>query len=83
MSLLLEQLGFIMQSDNIGITEYTLIVDDSLIIEIVNLDELFSISFYQNENKTIVANRYSCHTIKELEFLLYNGRVGSILQANN
>ena len=42
----------------------------------------YPFNFFKDE-KTIVANRYKCNSQADLEFLLFNGRVGSIFTTIN
>lgn len=89
-----DQYGFILsktivdETDRFGqsnIYEYQLKVSDELIIEVTVLDNIYSIVTKNKEGikQLTIANRYKCDNESELNFLLLNGRIGSILSAIN
>lgn len=78
-----EKYGFKLIENDDGIKTFSIIVNSLETVELVQLENVFSLNYFLKEKKTIVANRYRCNSQADLEFLLFNGRVGSILSSIN
>lgn len=76
-----EKYGFtLINTTNNGIKEYRFAVCDGEFIELVRLDDIFSLDYFYKDTKMVVANRYRCNSDEDFEFLLFNGRVGYIFK---
>ena len=78
-----EKYGFKLIENDDGIKTYSVIVNKLETVELVQLENIFSLNYFLKNEKTIVANRYRCNSQADLEFLLFNGRVGSIFATIN
>ena len=78
-----ETFGFKLIKNNDGLKTFSVIVNSLETVELVQLENIFSLNYFLKDEKTIVANRYRCNSLADLEFLLFNGRVGSIFTTIN
>lgn len=46
-------------------------------VELMVSENSYTLSIWHNDDETIVANRYEVETQKELDFIIFRGRVGS------
>jgi hypothetical protein len=82
-SILTDKYGFKLINNYDGLCEYRIYLSPDNYIEIINFENIFSLIYYFNNNKYIVANRYECNTDSELEFILLNGRWGDEFKVIN
>jgi|JI7StandDraft_1071085.scaffolds.fasta_scaffold931405_1 hypothetical protein len=78
-----ETYGFKLIKNDDGLKTFSVIVNSLETVELVQLENVFSLNYFFKDEKTIVANRYKCNSQADLEFLLFNGRVGSIFTTIN
>ena len=78
-----ETYGFKLIKNDDGLKTFSVSVNSLETVELVQLENVFSLNYFLKEEKTIIANRYKCNSLADLEFLLFNGRVGSIFATIN
>ena len=78
-----EAYGFKLVENDDGLKTFSVIVNRLETVELIQLENVFSLNYFLKKEKTIVANRYRCNSQADLEFLLFNGRVGSIFATIN
>lgn len=78
-----EAYGFKLVENDDGLKTFSVIVNRLETVELIQLENVFILNYFLKKEKTIVANRYRCNSQEDLEFLLFNGRVGSIFATIN
>ena len=78
-----EAYGFKLVENDDGLKTFSVIVNRLETVELIQLENVFSLNYFFKKEKTIVANRYRCNSQADLDFLLFNGRVGSIFATIN
>ena len=68
--------GFKLHRDSDGFKVYRF-AEANVIIELSILGSSISMDFIEKDkSKTVICNRYTCETNKQVEFLLLNGKAG-------
>ena len=82
-NILVDKYKFVLDKNHDGFLEYNHILGNGSYIQVQNFEKehIFSLIYFLYGKKIVVANRYKCNTIAELEFFLLKGRWGDYFQA--
>jgi len=75
--------GFILKSNNNGIKVWYLKLEDNSFIDLTELNGVISIDVIDinSHYPLVVCSRYECKNYQDVEFLLFNGRIGYVFKS--
>lgn len=75
--------GFTFKCDNNGIKVWYLKLEDNSFIDLTELEGVVSIDIISTSSDypLVVCSRYECKNYQDVEFLLFNGRIGYVFKS--
>lgn len=82
-NILVDKYKFVLDENHDGFLQYNHDLGNGNYVQIQNFEEehIFSLTYFLNGEKIVIANRYECNTESELEFILLKGRWGERFQS--
>lgn len=71
--------GFELTEDKEGLLTYERKAADMTIV-LIDCFDMFTLYYWQNDSRTYVANRYRVEKQEQLDFLIFNGRIGYVFE---